>query len=90
MATNLRLRPEQSEALRVRASATGRSQQELIRDAVDRYLDLGVRREATRLEQLRAEGRLRRYPKIEGPLPQLPTGRGTEDILDETRAERLW
>jgi plasmid stability protein len=40
MATNLRLRPDAQEALRTRAAATGRSQQELIREAVDRYLGL--------------------------------------------------
>jgi hypothetical protein len=40
MATNLRLRSDAQEALRTRAAATGRSQQELIREAVDRYLGL--------------------------------------------------
>lgn len=41
MATNLRLRPEAEEAVRATAARTGRSQQELIREAVDRYLGLG-------------------------------------------------
>jgi hypothetical protein len=41
MATNLRLRPAAEEAVRSRAARTGRSQQELIREAVDRYLGLG-------------------------------------------------
>lgn len=40
MATNLRLRPDAEEALRTQAAAVGRSQQELIREAVDRYLGL--------------------------------------------------
>ena len=40
MATNLRLRPDAQAALRTQAAATGRSQQELIREAVDRYLGL--------------------------------------------------
>ena len=40
MATNLRLRSDAQEALRTQAVATGRSQQELIREAVDRYLGL--------------------------------------------------
>lgn len=40
MATNLRLRPDAQEALRTQAVVTGRSQQELIREAVDRYLGL--------------------------------------------------
>ena len=40
MATNLRLRPDAEAALRVEAERSGRSQQEILRDAVDRYLDL--------------------------------------------------
>lgn len=40
MATNLRLRPDAEEAVRLRAARTGRSQQALIREAVDRYLGL--------------------------------------------------
>jgi hypothetical protein len=35
---NLRLRPEAEVALRERAERTGRSQQEIVREAVDRYL----------------------------------------------------
>lgn len=40
MATNLRLRPEAEKALREEAARTGRSQQDLIREAVDRFLNL--------------------------------------------------
>jgi len=40
MATNLRLRSDAEEAVRVEAARTGRSQQELIRAAVDQYLHL--------------------------------------------------
>lgn len=40
MATNLRLRPDAAEAVRDEARRTGRSQQDVIRDAVDRYLGL--------------------------------------------------
>lgn len=40
MATNLRLRPDAEQALRAQAAVVGRSQQELIREAVDRYLGL--------------------------------------------------
>jgi len=42
MATNLRLRPEAESALREAAERSGRSQQELIREALDRYLGLDV------------------------------------------------
>ena len=41
MALRLRLPSGTAEALRERAVETGRSQQELIRDAVDAYLGLG-------------------------------------------------
>jgi hypothetical protein len=40
MATNLRLRKDAVEALRREAHRTGRSQQDVIRDAVDRQLGL--------------------------------------------------
>lgn len=40
MATNLRLRPETEEALRLEAERTGRSQQEIIREALDLHLGL--------------------------------------------------
>lgn len=38
MATNLRLRPEIAEALRAEASRSGRPQQQIIREALERYL----------------------------------------------------
>lgn len=41
MATNLRLRPEAETALRAEAARVHRSQQDILRDAVDRYLGLG-------------------------------------------------
>jgi len=60
MATNLRLRPATEAALRERAASTGRSQQELIRDALDRYLGLAETslppRRARSLDELRAQG----------------------------------
>jgi len=59
MATNLRLRPAAEAALRERAASTGRSQQELIRDALDRYLGLTEApppRSARSLDDLRAQG----------------------------------
>lgn len=40
MATNLRLRPDAAEAVRTEAKRSGRSQQDVIRDAVDRQLGL--------------------------------------------------
>ncbi len=40
MATNLRLRRDAEEALRLEAERTGRSQQDVIREAIDRHLGL--------------------------------------------------
>lgn len=40
MAMNLRLPPATADALKERAASTGRSQQELIREAVESYLGL--------------------------------------------------
>ncbi len=61
MATNLRLKPRTEAALRERAASTGRSQQELIRDALDQYLGLvdaaPIERQRTR-EELYAAGLL--------------------------------
>ncbi len=75
MATNLRLRPAAEAALRERSASTGRSQQELIRDALDRYLGLAETtpaRGVRSLDELRAQGLLlpARGPvrKVEHPL----------------------
>lgn len=75
MATNLRLRPATETALRERAAQTGRSQQDLIRDALDQYLGLAevpLTRQRTR-EELYAAGLL--IP-AKGPI------RFVEDPLD--------
>ena len=42
MATNLRLDERAASALRDMSERTGRSQQDLLREAVDRYLGLGA------------------------------------------------
>ncbi len=76
MATNLRLRPRAEAALRERAASTGRSQQALIRDALDRYLGLGETappQNSRSLDELRAQGLL--IPP-RGPL------RRAEQLLD--------
>jgi hypothetical protein len=47
-ATNLRLRPDAAEAVRAEAERSGRSQQDVIRTAIDRDLGLGAGSETTR------------------------------------------
>ena len=56
MATNLRLRPAAEQALREAAQRSGRSQQDLIRDAVDQYLAADSPPVRTEFDQLVAAG----------------------------------
>jgi hypothetical protein len=83
MATNLRLRPEAEKALRDESAKTGRSQQELIRMAVDEFLGLTTPRTAT-LDELIAAGIVTApRPLREGVHPlTLPPGMTSLDLLD--------
>lgn len=91
MATNLRLRADAEAALRDAASRTGRSQQELIREAVDEYLGIGPTggragaRLASDTDALIDAGLVR--PAREafrhaGELLTLPDGVSTADLLE--------
>ena len=91
MANNLRLRPELETALRDESARTGRSQQELIREAIKRYL--GAREAGPipgSLEDLIARGVL-----IPARVPYrrphrriaLPSGVTSLDLLD--REDRI-
>ena len=85
MATNLRLRPETEAALRTAAERTGRSQQELIREAVDQYLEIGSAPRRSSVQQLIDAGLLiparTPYRRAENPIT-LPDGMTTADLLD--------
>lgn len=91
MATNLRLRPETEAALRTEAARTSRSQQEIIREAVDRYL--GLDREFGPIndtEALVGGGKVlpaRTKFKTLDSLVELPVGTDTAGLLD--RHERF-
>jgi len=91
MATNLRLRPETEEALRAEAARTSRSQQEIIREAVDRYLGLGREFGPTNdAEALLGSGKVlpaRTKFKVLVSLVELPAGAETAGLLD--RHERF-
>lgn len=93
MATNLRLRADAEAALRAKAARTGRSQQDLIRDAVDASLGLGASTggdtldgspDEMRRETLRGLGlRPARLPYSElEHLVTLPRGVRSSDLLD--------
>ncbi|MDP8978233.1 MAG: ribbon-helix-helix protein, CopG family [Actinomycetota bacterium] len=91
MATNLRLRPEAEEAVRAAARRSGRSQQDVIREAVDRYLGLASRAGgASELDELVASGAVL-PPRAPYRKPRrrltLPDGVSTVELLD--RSERL-
>ena len=89
MATNLRLRPDAEAALRAEAERSGRSQQEILRDAVDRYLDLAGG-DPTGGDALLRSGALlpprTRYRRVM-PTTTLPAGTTSLELLD--RDERL-
>jgi hypothetical protein len=86
VATNLRLRPEAAEAIRAAALQSGRSQQELIREAIDRYLALSPESKlGSELGALIAIGALRppRTPyRKPGKRLTLPAGVTSADIVD--------
>ena len=99
MATNLRLRPDAEAALRAEAERSGRSQQEILRDAVDRYLDLAggdptggdaAGGDPTGGDALLRSGALlpprTRYRRVM-PTTTLPAGTTSLELLD--RDERL-
>jgi len=85
------LRPEAEHALRDRAACTGQSQQELIRAAVDRYLDLGAADvPESESERLVAAGSVlpARTPyRQREELVSLPPGASTAELLN--RDERF-
>lgn len=91
MATNLRLRPEAKEAVRLEADRTGRSQQAVIREAIDRHLGLVPPGTPTGdLARLVATGTVR-PPRTPYRRPanraRLPSGVTSADLLD--RADRF-
>jgi hypothetical protein len=89
MARNLRLRPDAETALRAEAERSGRSQQEILRDALDRYLDLTGGDSSSGDALFRAGTLLpprTRYRRVT-PTRTLPAGITSLDLLD--RDERL-
>jgi hypothetical protein len=90
MATNLRLRPDAEAALRREAERTGRSQQEVIREAIDHHLGLASGNPSDELGALLASGAARppraRYRRPVHRL-ELSTGLSSDDLLD--RVDRI-
>jgi hypothetical protein len=86
MATNLRLRPDAEEAVRAEANRTGRSQQDLIRAAVDQYLHLApIEAGRTDVQALLAAGLVLPPRSVFRPaeeLIDLPPGVSSLDLLD--------
>jgi Ribbon-helix-helix protein, copG family len=90
MATNLRLRPDAEAALRAEAERSGRSQQEILREALDRYLDPGGGGPSTSGDALLRSGALlpprTRYRRVT-PRRMLSAGVTSLELLD--RDERV-
>jgi hypothetical protein len=89
MATNLRLSPDAEAALRAEAERSGRSQQEILREALDRYLHLTGGDQSSGDALLRSGALLpprTRYQRVTPSTP-LPAGMSSLDLLD--RDERL-
>jgi hypothetical protein len=81
VATNLRLSDEAAEALRRASERSGRSQQALIREAVDRYL--GLVDDQTDLDRALAQGRVRPPTPFRDVRPSASVGAvSTLDLLD--------
>jgi predicted DNA-binding protein len=91
MAINLRLPSEMASALQAEAERTGRSQQEILREAVGRHLHLvGDEQPATDRDVARAAYMVRparvAYRRVT-PRLRLPKGTSSLDLLD--RDDRL-
>ena len=91
MAVNLRLAPDVAEALQAEAERSGRSQQDILREAVARHLRLvedgpaETDRDRARADQAIRPARVR-YRKV-APRLRLPEGMDSLDLLD--RNDRL-
>lgn len=82
MATNLRLDERTAKALREAASRSGKSQQQLIREALEAFL--GLTESMTDRERMIASGRIRAgtpYEEFE-PFLVLPSGLTSLELLD--------
>ncbi|WP_243859600.1 ribbon-helix-helix protein, CopG family [Amycolatopsis arida] len=87
---NLRLSPEAEAALRAEARRTGRSQQDILREAVNRHLGLVPEQQAPMTDPLFLTGKVSppRIPyRRAHPRRRLEPGESSLDILD--RQERF-
>lgn len=82
VATNLRLSQAAADALRRAAKKTGRSQQQLLREAVDRYLGLDTR--GSDRERARTDGLVHTGSPFRdvAPTVRLPHGVTIRELLD--------
>jgi hypothetical protein len=89
--TQIYLDEQQHEALARRAAAEGRTQSELIREAVDHYLDGAAEDRGERLARFRAAVRA-----AAGSIPRLPSGTDyvrelrEADLARERELEQRW
>lgn len=87
---NLRLGPEAEAALRAEAERTGRSQQDILREAVDRHLGLIPEQQSAATDPLIRSGKLlppRTPYRRAHPTLRLEPGEDSLDLLD--REDRI-
>lgn len=82
VSTNLRLGDRAVAALRAAAAESGRSQQELLREAVDRYLGLEATQNSRDLALSKGLVKAPTPMRDVEPVIQLDPGMGTLDLLD--------
>jgi len=82
MATNLRLSEQTAAALRDAARRSGRSQQDLLREAVERFLGLG--NESATRDRAVSTGLVKAPSNFRDVVPNITLKRGlnTRDLLD--------
>lgn len=85
MATNLRLNEQAAAAVKAEAERTGRSQQDVIRAAVDSYLTPQAGRDSWRSSVMPPERPFETVPEDE--MLEMPQGLSSLDLLD--REDRL-
>ncbi len=87
VSTNLRLNEAAAAALREAARRSGRSQQDLLREAVDRFLGLGE--ETSSRDRALAQGLVRAPSPFRDVSPSVPLARGvtTLGLLDRDSAQ---
>ena len=80
MSTNLRLSTELADALRLAAARAGRSQQQIVREAIAK--ELGLLPDNTAMEKAVRAGLVEPPEPFRDVAPTLPAGTSSKDLLE--------